>query len=53
MPGFYSCPFLVPKKDGSNRLVFNLSYINEYLEVDHFKMETAGSIMATMLSNKD
>ena len=47
-PGFYSRLFLVPKRDGGQRPVIDLSRLNTYLEVDHFKMETPATIMAAM-----
>jgi hypothetical protein len=39
-PGFYSRLFLVPKKMGGMRPVIDLSILNTYLVVPHFKMET-------------
>lgn len=36
---FISSFFLVPKPDGSNRFIINLKDLNEFIEVDHFKME--------------
>lgn len=36
---FVSDIFLVPKKDGSMRLILNLKKLNKYVSVDHFKME--------------
>ena len=44
-PGFYSWLFLAPKRDGGNRPVIDLSYLNNYLKVDNLKMETTSSIM--------
>jgi hypothetical protein len=38
--GFYSRLFLVPKKNGKMRPVLDLSILNQYLVVPHFKMET-------------
>ena len=46
--GFYRRLFLVPKRDGGQRPVIDLSYLNSYLEVEHFKMETPATIMAVM-----
>jgi hypothetical protein len=37
-PGFYSRLFLVPKKTGGMRPVIDLSILNSYLSVPHFKM---------------
>ena len=34
---FYSNIFVIPKKD---RSIFNLKYLNEYVEYHHFKMDT-------------
>ena len=50
-PGFYSHLFLIPQKDGGNQLVINLLYHNQFLQVDHFKMETSASIMAAICQN--
>jgi len=36
---YVSTIFLVPKSDGSNRLVLNLKGLNEYVFCPHFKME--------------
>ena len=45
-PGFYSHIFLVPKKSspGEFRLVINLTSLNKFLRIQHFKMETPQSI---------
>lgn len=48
-PGFYSRLFLVPKKTGGMRPVIDLSILNTYLLVPHFKMETNRSIRASVL----
>jgi hypothetical protein len=48
-PGFYSRLFLVPKKKGGMRPVIDLSILNTYLVVPHFKMETNRSIRASIL----
>ncbi|VDI40423.1 Hypothetical predicted protein, partial [Mytilus galloprovincialis] len=46
--GFYSRLFLVPKKNGKMRPVLDLSVLNQYLVVPHFKMETNRSIRSTI-----
>ena len=45
-PGFYSRLFLVPTKTGGIRPVIDLSILNTYLVVPHFKMETNRFIRA-------
>ncbi|KAL7330075.1 hypothetical protein PS15p_205064 [Mucor circinelloides] len=40
-PDFYSSMFVIPKKNGGVRPVFNLKRLNQYLDdAPHFKMET-------------
>lgn len=46
--GFYSRLFLVAKKSGGWRPVIDLSALNRYLVVDHFKMETPRSIIRAL-----
>jgi hypothetical protein len=49
-PGFYSHIFVVPKKQkGSWRLIIDLSRLNRFLRVPHFKVEPTRSIAAVML----
>ena len=48
-PGFYSRLFLVPQKKGGMRPVIDLSILNTYLVVPHFKMVTNRSIRASIL----
>jgi hypothetical protein len=49
-PGFYSHIFVVPKKPkGSWRLIIDLSRLNRFLRVPHFKMETTRSIAAAAM----
>ena len=37
---FLSTVFSTPKKDGSARIILNLSYLNEFIDAPHFKMDT-------------
>ena len=46
-PGFYSCLFVVWKTSGSWRPVIDLSLLNCFVDVSHFRMET---IQAVLLS---
>jgi hypothetical protein len=49
-PGFYSHIFVVPKKQkGFWRLIINLSRLNRFLRVPHFKMDTTRSVAAVIL----
>lgn len=48
---FYSQMFLVPKKSGGFRPIFNARPLNQYIEVEHFKME--GLHVARLLLRKD
>ena len=45
---FISQIFLVPKKDGSARLVINLRPLNRFIHQLHFKMESLGMIRDLM-----
>ncbi len=48
-PGFYSRLFMVPKKGTAKwRPVIDLSALNNYLVIPHFKMETAELIRASL-----
>ncbi|EIE88314.1 hypothetical protein RO3G_13025 [Rhizopus delemar RA 99-880] len=51
-PGFYSSMFVIPKKDGGIRPVFNLKRLNQYLDAPHFKMETIREV-ALMINPND
>ena len=46
--GFTSPVFLVPKSDGSWRLVFNLKSLNTHVVTRHFKMESVRSVKGLM-----
>ena len=37
---FISTVFIREKKDGTFRTIFNLKYLNEFVEYKHFKMES-------------
>ena len=39
-PGFYSSMFVIPKRNGGFRPVFNLKKLNQFIHAPHFKMET-------------
>jgi len=45
---FISPIFLVPKKDGSQRFIFNLKKLNQFVGNDHFKMEDLRSAINLM-----
>ena len=36
---FISCYFLVPKPDGSSRFILNLAKFNEFVNIEHLKLE--------------
>ncbi|VDH95101.1 Hypothetical predicted protein [Mytilus galloprovincialis] len=48
-PGFYSRLFLVSKKTGGMGPVIDLSILNSYMIIHHFKMETNRLIRASIL----
>ena len=48
---FLSNIFLVPKHDGSHRLILNLKYLNEFVEKHHFKMETLKTALTLVKPN--
>ena len=37
--GFVSSLFVIPKKEGGQRPVFNLRLLNQFIKYEHFKME--------------
>ena len=47
-PAWYSLVFLVPKKNGTWRPVFDLSQLNRHLVIPKFRMESALSIMSSL-----
>ena len=47
-PSFYSRLFVTPKRSGEWRPIIDLSRLNKFLVVPHFKMETQHSIVAAM-----
>lgn len=46
--GFYSRVFLVPKATGGWRPICDLSVLNRFLVVTHFRMETVSSVLESM-----
>ncbi|KAG1136759.1 hypothetical protein G6F37_011998 [Rhizopus arrhizus] len=50
-PGFYSPLFVIPKKNGGHRPVFNLKKLNSYITTPHFKMETLQEVTRTINPN--
>ena len=49
-PGFYSRLFVTPKVTGGWRLVIDLSCLNRFLWLSHFRMETAQSVLQSIRS---
>ncbi|CAB4038826.1 Hypothetical predicted protein, partial [Paramuricea clavata] len=48
-PGEYISPiFIIPKKDGSYRMILNLKQFNEHVAYHHFKMDTLASAISMM-----
>lgn len=45
---FLSSIFLVPKPDGSSRLILNLKVLNTFLSVPHFRLEDGRSVAKLM-----
>ena len=42
---------VVPKKDGGQRPVINLKYLNRYVKLEHFKMEGLHTIKTLLQKN--
>ena len=52
LPPFYSQLFwLVPKKKGKLRPLINLPSLNQYINKQHFKMETVKSVRQSIIAN--
>ncbi len=49
--GFYSTLFTTPKRDGSDRVIFNLSDLNWFIDTEHFKMDTVKFAIDLMTKN--
>ena len=49
-PGFYSCLFVTPKVTGGWRPVIDLSFLNQFVRLSHFRMETAQSVLQCLRS---
>ncbi len=49
--GFYSTLFTTPKNDGTDRVIFNLSDLNEFIKTEHFKMDTVKFAIELMTKN--
>ena len=47
-PGFYSCLFVVWKTSGSWRPAIDLSTLNRFVDVSHFRMETIQSVLLSV-----
>ena len=49
-PGFYSRLFVTPKVTGGWRPVIDLSFLNRFVRLSHFHMETAQSVLQSLRS---
>ena len=50
-PQFLGHIFLVPKKDGGMRPVYNMKPLNGFIEYHHFKMETLAMVKTVLQEN--
>jgi hypothetical protein len=50
-PRFYSPLFVIPKKNGGHRPVFNFKKLNSFITAPHFKMETLQDVTRTIQPN--
>ena len=48
---YYSSVFTTPKKDGSSRMILNLTGLNKFLEYRHFKMESLTTVVNMVKRN--
>ena len=48
---FISPIFVTPKSDGGYRLILNLKSLNEYIEIEHFKMHGLKEILKLVERN--
>ena len=48
-PGFYSRLFVTPKVIGGWRPVIDLSHLNGWVDVSHFHMETAQTVLQSLI----
>lgn len=50
-PGFSSRMFVIPKRSGGHRPVFNLRALNQFVVTSHFKMETLQQVVKLIQPN--
>ena len=46
--GFYSTIFLVPKPNGTFRLILNLSNLNKFVKLERFKMDNMDTVISAL-----
>ena len=51
-PGFYSRLFVTPMVTGGWRPVMDLSFLNRFVRLSHFRMETAQSVLQSLRSGE-